>query len=185
MDGMFFQQAVSHLGTAVSIVKSLNQIKATFEFQGKLSELQTAMIEAQQCVLSGQAAQADLIEEKRILKEEIARLTDWSAEKQRYQLVRVWGGTVIAYAIKESMSRDEPPHLLCANCCHEGKKSILQQTYRTIEKHRSVLFHCGQCGLEIDGTLTVAAPVFYAEHYSDRMAKEFAERKQPQKVDPE
>jgi hypothetical protein len=49
------------------------------------------------------------------------------AEKQRYELTELATGS-LAYVVKEAMRGPEPSHWLCAACCQQRKKSILQIT---------------------------------------------------------
>jgi hypothetical protein len=71
--------------------------------------------------------ESTLLQEIRDLKKQMDQLKEWDGEKERYELKRYYRGT-IAFALKPSMAGGEPPHRLCAQCYHEGKKGILQPT---------------------------------------------------------
>jgi hypothetical protein len=75
--------------------------------------------------LEAQQAQLAQLEEIAALKAEIKKLTDWEAEKQRYELKGVGHG-VFAYMNKPTVRGAEPPHWLCPTCFENGKKSYLQ-----------------------------------------------------------
>ncbi|WP_310474012.1 hypothetical protein [Sandarakinorhabdus sp.] len=107
--------AVSGLKIAYDMAKGLNA--ATTQVQ--ITEVKIALLEhimsAREALSSAQAAEAEsarLIDE---LKQEIARLKDWSKEAQRYQLINVRNGAM-AYAPKPGLENGEPAHWLCANC---------------------------------------------------------------------
>jgi hypothetical protein len=58
------------------------------------------------------------------------QLKDWEAEKQRYELHEVGDGAFV-YSLKESVKGSQPDPWLCANCYHQGRKSILQRVGRS------------------------------------------------------
>lgn len=105
-------QAMNGMQTAAAV----NDIKLT---------LQGHMLEAQQGLFSAQEAQTAATRRIRELEEEIVRLKDWSAEKQRYQLHDVGRGA-LTYVPQPGMENGEPPHWLCATCFNHGRKSLMQ-----------------------------------------------------------
>lgn len=135
---------VASLNTAINITKAMADIRDATAFQGKVFELQRAILDAQQSVFAANAERTTLIEEIREAKAHIARLEAWETEKERYELKDVGGGS-LAYAIKESMRGAEPIHNICANCYQNGHKSILQPRSRGTGKY---LF-CQECSAEI------------------------------------
>jgi hypothetical protein len=121
-----YSRRISGLKLAGDIAKSFLELKSISDVQGKVIELQSAILSAQSSALSANADQMAMVEEIRTLKEEIARIRAWEAEKQRYKLDSPWDGAV-AYALKKSMGNSEPPHWICTSCYENGRKSILNQ----------------------------------------------------------
>ena len=65
---------------------------------------------------------------------------------QKYELKQVGERGAFAYALKEQSGTPEPPHSLCPNCYHDGRKAILQPKVRSdlVE-----MLLCLKCGAEI------------------------------------
>ena len=145
MDMSLIQGTISGLKVAGDIAKGLLELKSISDVQGKVIELQSAILSAQTSALSANADQSAMVEEIRALKEELARVKAWDTEKQRYKLVEPWSAGV-AYALKESMSNSEPPHLLCTNCYESGRKSILNPIN---DSHAFVSYICPVCKSQI------------------------------------
>jgi len=124
MDMSLIQGTITGLKTASDIAKSFLELKSIADVQTKVIELQSAILSAQSSALAANSDQAAMVEQIRTLKEEIASVKAWETQKQRYKLVTPWSAGV-AYALKQSMSDSEPPHLLCTNCYENGRKSIL------------------------------------------------------------
>lgn len=81
------------------------------------------------------------------LEDEIANMKKWDGEKEKYELKNVSlipRVEIFAYARKESPDSSGPLHNLCAQCYHEGKKSILQGETRNPGICRVLMCHlCG------------------------------------------
>lgn len=125
MDLAAIQGAISSLKAATEISKSIMDMKNMSEVQAKVIELQSALLEAQNSALSATASQFELQERVRELEAQLQDKGDWSKEKERYQLVNPWRGPAQAFALKESHSNGEKPHLMCASCFHKEAKEIL------------------------------------------------------------
>ncbi len=132
------------LNTAVNIAKAMVDVRDATAFQGKVFELQRAIIDAQQSVFAANDERATLIEKISNLEKELSRLKAWETEKQRYELKELAPG-VFAYRLKEAMAEGEPIHELCAACYQHGKKSILQRRDKGMEE----LMGCAECKAEI------------------------------------
>jgi hypothetical protein len=145
MDMTLIQGTITGLKTAADIAKSLMELKSISDVQAKVIELQTAILSAQSSALSANADQSAMVDELRKLKEEITRIKAWEAQKQRYKLVAPWSGGV-AYALRQSMSNSEPPHLICTNCYESGRKSILNPIS---DSHAYVSYACPVCKSQI------------------------------------
>jgi hypothetical protein len=135
---------MTSLNTAVNIAKAMMDVHDATAVQGKVFELQRAIIDAQQSVFAANAERSALIDEIREAKEQISHLEAWEAEKQRYELKDVGAGS-LAYAIKEAMRGTEPVHNICANCYQKAYKSILQPRSQASGKY---LF-CKECSADI------------------------------------
>ena len=102
----------------------------------------SSAIELQEKILAAQAAQAALVESVSTLEKEVADLKAWDAEKKRYTLADIGNGA-LAYEVKEDARGTEPQHRLCANCYHDGHKSILQP--ETVIPGMWHVFVCHRC----------------------------------------
>lgn len=124
MDMALIQGTISGLKTAADIAKGLMELKSISDVQGKVIELQSAILSAQSSALSANADQAAMAEQIRVLEAEIASVKAWETQKQRYKLVSPWQGAVV-YSLKQSMANGEPAHWICTRCYEDGRKSIL------------------------------------------------------------
>lgn len=130
MDITLIQGAVTSLKTAFDIAKGISELKTMTEVQGKVIELQQAILAAQASAMTANAEQYAAAEELRKLHEELDRAKGWQLEKQRYRLYQGDGlGGSVVYALRENKKLEgEPPHYLCANCYEQGRKSILNNS---------------------------------------------------------
>lgn len=141
--------AITNIGKALIGMRDAEVIKE------KVIELNGEILAAQQSALATQRDQFTLLEEKRALEEEIAKLKAWDAQKQKYHLQNVREpnnphGPAFAYTMKVDAGTGEPMHSLCAKCFEERHKSILQQETRDPGMIK-VLF-CPRCSGEISLT---------------------------------
>jgi hypothetical protein len=132
------------LNTAINIAKAMIDVRDAAAFQGKVFELQRAIIDAQQSVFAANAERTALIEEVREAKAQIACLEAWEAEKQRYELKDVGCGS-LAYVVKENMRNGEPLHQICAACYQRTRKSILQPRIN----HPDIILFCSECKTDL------------------------------------
>ena len=126
-------------------------------------------LEAQEQIMSLREGALELQEENQELKYRISELEanlrateDWASEKKRYALVNPWNGPAQAYALKQSYSEGEKPHLLCSNCFHNSKKVILNPT----KKDSFVIMACPSCKSSVDTGYRAIGPASYAEEYT-------------------
>jgi hypothetical protein len=153
-----FMTAMQSLKVATEIANGLVGLKTSTEIHTKVTELNAKILSAQQDLFTANATHAAKIEEVRELKEQIARMEKWDAQKKRYKLVPLYPGSV-AYALQKAMSEGEPAHYLCTRCYEDSKRSIMQRS----QKHASYFgvssyFICPACKTEIDvgvGAITV------------------------------
>jgi len=142
------QNAVLSLKTASEIAKGFLHLQSMAEVQGKVIDLQSAILSAQSDALAAQSEQSSMIQRVRDLEEEIARIKAWEEEKKRYQMVNPWqGATFLVYALKESRKGTEPPHWICTKCYDDGRRTILQPS---LDKVGYWLLVCPTCHAEIN-----------------------------------
>lgn len=129
-------------------------------------------LEAQEQIMNLREGALDLQEENQELKEKIRELEskllsteDWKREKARYLLVNPWNGPAQAYALKESEANGELAHLICPNCFHNSKKTILNPSS---DRSGDALMNCPMCKASIDTGFTLVGAAEYAENYINK-----------------
>lgn len=161
MDITSIQVAVSSLKTASEIARSILEIKAMTEVQGKVIEIQSALLEAQHAAISATASQFELVEKVRALEAQISTLREWKNQEHRYALICPWKGPSQVYALKEEFSNGEAAHFLCTNCFHMSKRVILNPANNA----GFVYLHCPSCKASLStGFRGIGSPK-YAEAY--------------------
>jgi hypothetical protein len=163
MDMGSIAAALGSLKAAGDIAKALISLKTMTEVQSMAIELNTKIIDAQHQIFSANTAQAALVERIRELEGQIARMKDWDAQKQRYQLVIPYSGIPV-YALKKSMSDGENPHYLCANCFEGGKRSFLQHVTK---QSGFITIACSTCRFEGHTRWRGIGPDKYAEDVTE------------------
>lgn len=141
MDMASIAATISGLKTIGDLVNTILDAKTSNAINTAVSEVQSHLLSVQREALAANSEQFSMIEEIRNLKEKIAEMEAWGAEKQRYHLTSPWQGTVV-YSLKESLSNGEPPHWICTNCYNDGMKSILTQQQ---DGNGVVSFLCPKC----------------------------------------
>jgi hypothetical protein len=135
--------ALGSLKAAKDIAEAMVGLRDAAAFQDKRLEFQSKIIDAQNSVFAANEERASLIETVRQLKEELASLKAWDAEKQKYELKQVpsYHG-ILAYAPKPETEGTEPSHWLCATCFQNRKTSVLQPEGRA----GAQVLVCHECG---------------------------------------
>lgn len=140
------------IGAAIASLKAAGDMAGAFlklrdiaQVQGKVIELQSVILSAQQGAMASQGEQLALLEDKRGLEQKIADLEAWDRQKERYQLSEVGRGA-LAYTLKPDADPPEPDHMACANCFDHGRRSILQRSRSGTVEHT---FKCPSCAAEI------------------------------------
>ena len=131
----------------------------------QLIEFQNALIGLQSLIASVQQENATLIRQKSDAEEDLKRMKNWDAQKQRYKLAAPFAGCMV-YALQKSMSNGEPPHYLCAACFQKGEPSILQsrEAKRTKEGRDCSLFYCSVCRSEaVTGYMNTVSPQYFED----------------------
>jgi hypothetical protein len=135
------------LNTAINIVKAMQGVHDATIIDGKVFELQRAILDTQQSVFAANQERASLIEHVRELEKEISDLRQWDAEKNKYELIMVDSTWVYAYSRKPIPGDAQPHHFICTNCYENGKKSLLQATHHLAMRKR--VHVCPLCKMEI------------------------------------
>lgn len=154
---------VTGLKTAGEVINSILELKTSDAINAAVREANSHLFTVQQEALTAQSEQFAMVEEIRNLKEKITNLEAWNAEKDRYQLEKLWEAGVVAYALKEHMSNGEPPHYLCTNCYKDGMKSILNPQKR---KNGRLMLVCPtpKCNAEFHSMYSRNLPIKYAKN---------------------
>jgi hypothetical protein len=146
MDMTAITGLATSLRSAVEITKAMKDIHDANLIQTKVFELTREILSAQTCALDANTAQTALLEENRGLRDKVAKLETWQAEKTRYQLTEVGEG-LTAYTLKPGLEHGEPKHVICANCFQDGIKSVLQTETRF--PGRCEVLVCHRCGADL------------------------------------
>src|SRR5436309_8136487 len=97
-DMILIQGTITGLKVAADLAKGFLHLKSLAEVQGKVIELNEAILSAQMNALAAQAEQFTMIQRVRELEQEIAQIKAWEEEKQRYELIAPWSGCFV-YAL--------------------------------------------------------------------------------------
>ncbi len=133
---------------ASEIAAGLGAFKAMFDLAKGLKDISDATarnavaIELQEGILTAQAQQAALVERVGELEAKVARFETWDAQKQRYELTDLGGGT-FAYALKKGVEPPEPEHRICPRCYENRQRSILQFQHQSAMRQDE--FRCPAC----------------------------------------
>jgi hypothetical protein len=136
---------LTSLRTALDISKAMIGLRDAEAFRAKSIELQAVILDAMNQAIESREAYAAQIDQIRALEAEVARLKDWNAEKENYELKPIGPGAV-AYMLKPDKRGAEPPHWLCPTCYAKGEKSFLSSTGK---RHgQTWIYKCSRCGAE-------------------------------------
>lgn len=136
----FIGGALAYAQAASQIAQGLLSLKTDAAVSAKALELNRVLIELTEQIFASQAQIAALLGRESELKAEVARLKDWSHDKERYELCMIAPGT-FAYRVQQGMQGAEPMHYLCPHCYQKHVKSILQGG---IKDHHQ-FFQCLEC----------------------------------------
>ena len=143
---------ITSLRAALDITKAMISLRDAEAFRTRAIELQGVIAEALGQVIEAREAHAEQIDRVRTLEAEVANLKAWDAEKQNYELKSIGQG-VVAYVLKPDARGAKPPHWLCPNCFHQGKKFVFQNAGKMVM--RRLIFDCVGCRTEIAITQNV------------------------------
>jgi hypothetical protein len=137
------ESILSPLKSASGLLQEAIEVRDTVKFGDVVIKLQAQIMAAQQGAMAAQSDQAQMIESISELKEKVARLEAWDAQKKRYKMKEVALG-VLAYALQEGMESGEPVHHICAACYQRREISVLQSEFW--QPNRSEVLVCHGCG---------------------------------------
>jgi hypothetical protein len=122
---------------ASEIAAAINSVRATFDlakaaiglrdaeaFRTKSVELNGFILQALEKAIAAREAEAEQLQRIRTLEAELTRLKEWDAEKQKYELKKLWTGAM-AFMLKTEVRGTEPPHWLCPQCYSDAQKAFL------------------------------------------------------------
>ena len=122
----YLPQALSSLQAALTLGKSLIDIKDTSEAQAALIKFNEAIINAQQKIIASQSDQSSMLAQIDELKKECVRFQNWEAEKNTYTRKEIATG-IFAYISNDYVGDLKSAHKYCCNCFDSHEKSTLQQ----------------------------------------------------------
>ena len=163
MDIAAIQSIITGLKVATGLVKGILETKNAIEVQGKIVELEAALLEVHINAISATTAQLELLAQVGALKEQLNAFNDWDEQGQRYTLVCPWKDAAQVYALRKASSDGEVAHFLCPNCFHEKYRVILNQVITTANRYVSLV--CPSCKASIDTSFRSLRAPQYAEEY--------------------
>lgn len=141
--------AVTSLNAALNIVKAMIGLRDAEAFRAKSIELQGVILEAMGQAIETREAYAAQLDRIRALEAEVAGFKAWGAEKENYELKKLWSGAV-TYMLKPEARGAEPPHWLCPQCYAGSKKGFFQPKYDRITAGFRQ-YACSRCKAEMLG----------------------------------
>ena len=136
---------LTSLKAALELAKAINVVAGEAKLNDVKIGLQSNILDAQEALSNAREAHTADVDRIRNLEQELVRLKDWEADKQRYQLEEVVVGA-FAYSPKPGMENGEPRHRLCANCFQQGEKSFLS---RRPTNAREIYLMCPRCSASV------------------------------------
>lgn len=137
---------LSSLSAALDIAKGLNGTINEARIAEVKLDLIGRIMDAKEALLAAQEEKLATRDRISALEAEIAKLKDWSAEAERYELANTGQGG-LAYREKGTVPSGQDGDWLCPNCFQNGKKSHLLP--ETLTAGRTHYLRCHPCGMEI------------------------------------
>lgn len=159
MDMSLITGTITSLRFAGDIAKSFLSLQSMAEIQGKVIELQSAILSAQGSAMEANAQQMSMAEEIRALQTQIESMKGWRKEAERYKLVEPWGNGSLVYALRNDSKADEPAHYICTKCFEDGRKSLLNPSE---DAKGWCVYRCPHCKAEVRNGYRNASTAEYA-----------------------
>lgn len=134
--------AISGLTALAKTVVDIASSNDAAQRNALLIEFQKALIQTQGITASEQIKNASLAARNHELEQEIARLKDWSAEREKYELKEVATG-IFARVENGTVGPLKSAQKFCANCFEQREKRILQ--FQHVEAGRKKSLVCAHC----------------------------------------
>jgi hypothetical protein len=110
----YLPQALSSLGTALNIGKSLIEIRDSTKLQEAVIQFNSAIIDAQSKIMASQNEQTALTAKIDELGKECMRLKNWESEREKYTRNEIAVG-IFAYVENEFVDQFQNAHKYCCN----------------------------------------------------------------------
>ena len=136
--------AYDGLKVTTGIIQGIYALKSETEKNQAVIDIQRNVLEAQRALTEAEGIHAADLMRIKDLEQEIVGLKDWSAERERYELVGIRGGG-FAFMPKEGMEGGKPAHWLCANCFEQGRKSFMQSKGQPRQGSGEEVYGCDLC----------------------------------------
>jgi hypothetical protein len=150
----------------MSLIGEMKEVADLIKKIGDL-DLYKKIVDLQAAVVDLSGKNVELHEANAQLSAKLKKADDWKEQEKRYALVTPWQNGAQAYSLRESEAKEEQPHLLCANCFHESKRSVLSP----VNVQGWISMKCASCRGEMTtGYRAIGAPQF-AERYLERDKK--------------
>ncbi len=159
MDMGLITGTITSLRFAGDIAKSFLSLQSMAEVQGKVIELQSAILSAQSNAMEANSQQLIMVEEIRTLQTQIESMKGWREEAKRYKLVGPWSNGTLVYALREKAKENEPAHYICTKCFEDGRKSLLNPLD---DAKGWCIYRCPQCKSEVRNGYRNASSAEYA-----------------------
>lgn len=134
--------AIAGLSALAKTVADIASSNDAAQRNALLIEFQKALIQTQGITASEQRKNASLAARNQELEQEIVRLKDWAAERDKYELKEVATG-IFARVEKSYVGPLKSAQKFCANCFEQREKRILQ--FQNVEVGRKKSLVCGHC----------------------------------------
>lgn len=134
--------AIAGLSALAKTVVDIASSNDAAQRNALLIEFQKALIQTQGITAAEQVKNASLASRNQELEQEIVRLKDWSAEREKYELREMARG-LFARVDRGYVGELQSAHKFCATCFEQGIKSPLQQ--ESVPEGRRLSLSCFRC----------------------------------------
>ena len=135
-------------GVTTGLTNIVNFIRALKEGSGNttptLDKMDEQVVQLRGHVLNVQTMALNLQQENAELRAKLAKMEDWNAEKERYEMKAV-GQTARVFALKPGFENSEPPHWICPRCYDDNQRSILNFEMQDIMGGHNDVWICSRC----------------------------------------
>ena len=145
------QSAIASVNAALEFVNRLREISADRATTDLVSKMLSEILDAKQHTIVAQSEHHRMADRVRELEGELREIKDFRKELEGYELQR-FGNTAFAYVPRSSEEGGEMRHWLCAACCQNDRKSVLQWRRRGLVPHSDLgknIWGCPACNAEI------------------------------------